>query len=235
MDKTVLKQAGLNNNEIEVYLCLIRLGSITVSRISQETNLHRSNLYDTIEKLQNKGLVSHIIKNNIKYYQAAPPTRILEYLKEKLNIVSSIIPDLTKLSELPKEKTIVELYKGKEGLKTVFKDIIKTTKEFYVFGEAEKIEEILPIYSKQFFRQIDEKNIKEKVIFKKQTKIKSKTKKGEYKFISEEYYVPTSFNIYNNKVALFIWSLPIYIILITNKEIADSYRKYFNVMWKLAE
>jgi len=177
MDKKILKQAGLSDQEVDVYLGLLRLGSVAVSKISQETGLHRSNLYDTLEKLQSKGLVSHIIKSNIKYYQATHPDRIVSYLKERIDNIRTILPELIDLTKLPKEKTHVEIFKAKEGIKTIFKDIINTGGDYCVYGCAERFEELFPIYSQQFFRQVDEKKIKERVIFEEGTKIKIKTKK----------------------------------------------------------
>ena len=235
MNKKVLKEAGLSEQEIEIYLTLVRLGSITVSRISQETGLHRSNLYDTLEKLQNKGLASHIIKNNIKYYQATHPERLVSYLEERLDNVKSVIPELLKMSALPKEETEVEVFKAREGIKTVFKDIISSGKDFWVYGSAEKFEKLFPIYSKQFFRLVDEKKIKERIIFEQGTKINIKTIKGEYRFISKEHVVPTSFNVYGNNVALFIWTPPMFAIMIKNKDVAETYRMYFKFLWKMCE
>ena len=234
MDKDILKQVGLSEQEADIYLALLRLGSVVVSKISQETGLHRSNLYDTLEKLQNKGLVSYIVRNNIKYYQATHPDRLVSNLKEKLENVKRIVPELIDLTKLPKEETQVEIYKAKEGIKTIFKDIVNSGDDYCVYGAAEKFEELLPVYSKQFFRQVNEKKIKEMIIFKESTKTDIKTVKGKYRFISDKYVVPTSFNVYGNKVALFIWSLPMYVILISNKDIANTYRNYFKFLWGLA-
>ena len=73
MNKEILKEAGLNNNEIEVYLALTKYGSIAVSKISQITNLHRSNLYDTLEKLpptceQEDLLISKMEESELKTF-----------------------------------------------------------------------------------------------------------------------------------------------------------------------
>jgi sugar-specific transcriptional regulator TrmB len=235
MNKEILKEAGLNNNEIEVYLALTKYGSIAVSKISQITNLHRSNLYDTLEKLHNKGLVSHVITNNVKHYQATKPSRLIGYFEERLDNVKGIIPELEGLSKLPKEETVVELFKGKEGIKSVFKDILDEGKENWVCGAAEKFEELLPIFSKQYLRQINEKKMVEKIIFEEGTKVDIETNKGEYKFLSKEHDVPTSFNVYGDKVALFIWNTPMFAILIKSPEIAKTYKKYFEFLWGLSK
>ncbi len=41
-------------------------------------------------------------------------------------------------------------------------------------------------------------------------------------------------NIYADKVAIFMWSEPT-TILIKNEEVADAFREYFNLLWKLGK
>lgn len=235
MDKTILKEAGLNTNEIEVYLALVKYGSIAVSKISQITGLHRSNLYDTLEKLKDKGLASYVIISGIKYYQATTPSRLISYFEERLDNVKSIIPDLEGLSKLPKDEAIVELFKGKEGIKSIFKDILDEGKENLVYGAAEKFEELFPVFSKQYLRQINEKKIVEKIIFQQGTIVNIETNKGEYRFLPNEFNVPSSFNVYGDKVALFIWNQPMFAILIKSSDVAETYRTYFEFLWKLSK
>ena len=63
--KQVLSELGLSEGEIKVYMALLKLGSSPVSALKEETKLHRTTIYDFIEKLLNKGLVNHVIKNNV--------------------------------------------------------------------------------------------------------------------------------------------------------------------------
>ena len=125
MDKKILERVGLSKGEIEVYLTLLKLGSSLVSKIAQETGLHRTNIYDTLEKLKEKGLASYVIKENRKYYSASNPDKLLDYVKEKETEIKSILPELKEYLNISRSESIVEVYKGKEGLKSVLKDILK--------------------------------------------------------------------------------------------------------------
>ena len=49
---------------------------------------------------------------------------------------------------------------------------------------------------------------------------------------SDLYSSPAATNIYGNKVALIVWSENPFVVLIESKEIADSYRKKFEMLWK---
>ncbi len=78
-----LQELGFTAGEERVYLALLRIGHSTTGAIAKEANVSRSKLYEILEKLARKGIVSHYKKNNVAYFSAPPPKRILEYLKEK--------------------------------------------------------------------------------------------------------------------------------------------------------
>ena len=233
MNNEILKEIGLQDSEIKVYISLLKLKEATASQITQYTGLHRSNIYDIIEKLKERGLVSFIIKNNVKYFRASSPERILDYLKEKEEKIKLILPELISISKEKEENIKVEIYKGKEGIKTILNDIIKEGKNYFLFGHL-KFEELLPIYVKQFIRQLNEKNISEKAILEKGTKI-IPAKKHHYKYISKEFLFPNATIIYGNKIAIFVWQEPYYVILIQNKDLSVSYKIHFNLLWKVAK
>src|SRR3989344_1355749 len=131
---TALKELGLSEAESAVYLALLKLGSSPVSAIKEESQVHRTNIYDLLERLLNKGLVNYVIKNNVKYYNTAEPTKLLDYIKEKENIVQNILPSLEQLSHFRKEDMKIEVYKGVEGVKTVLNDVLRIGKDYVIFG-----------------------------------------------------------------------------------------------------
>jgi sugar-specific transcriptional regulator TrmB len=128
-EKEVLKELGLSDGETKVYLALLKLGPSTVNKITKITEQHRTTIYDFLEKLLNKGLVNYVIKNNVKYYKATHPNKLMDLLKEKEDNLKNIMPSLIDLSKFQKEEVKVEVYKGKEGLKTVMLDVIRSGKE----------------------------------------------------------------------------------------------------------
>ena len=65
MEEELLAEFGLTRNEIRVYLTLLKMGSALAGEITEKTGIHRRNIYDSLERLQEKGLVSFVIINNI--------------------------------------------------------------------------------------------------------------------------------------------------------------------------
>ncbi|MBI2581890.1 helix-turn-helix domain-containing protein [Candidatus Woesearchaeota archaeon] len=94
-----LKTIGLSEGESKIYLALLKIGSSTVAKITKEVKIHRTNVYDFLEKLLIKGLVNYVIKGGVKHFKATHPNKLHDYLKEKENVVSTILPNLTELAK----------------------------------------------------------------------------------------------------------------------------------------
>jgi sugar-specific transcriptional regulator TrmB len=230
-----LHQAGLTENESKVYVTLLELGPSHAGLISRKSGLHRRVVYDTIEMLIQKGLIGYIIKNNVKLFQASNPERILELLEEKEQYVNEIMPQMLSLFSKTKEKEETNFYKGKNGLKTVFEEQLAVGKEILILGASPLAYEILQFYFKWFDKRRVENRIKARIIFNK-TERKPRIPYSEIRFLPEKYSSPLAVNIYGDKVAIILWSKEKpFAVVITQKEIADGYRKHFELMWKIAK
>jgi len=227
-----LKQAGLTNNEAKVYIALVDLGPALAGQISRRTGLHRRTIYDTTEMLIKKGLVGYILKNNRRLFQASNPNRILEIIEEKQEILMPLVQDLNQRYLSKKEKQETNFYKGKEGLKTIFEDQLDA-KEILILGASPKAYEVLQFYFKWYDKKRKEKKIHSRIIAsdKKIKKIPLST----IKYLPQKYSNPVAVNIYNDKTAIILWASEPIAILIKNKEISEGYKKYFELMWKIAK
>ena len=68
MDIKALENLGLSNVEAKVYLALLEVGSVVANKIAEQSGIHRRTVYDALETLIEKGLVSFVIEANKKYY-----------------------------------------------------------------------------------------------------------------------------------------------------------------------
>jgi sugar-specific transcriptional regulator TrmB len=234
-----LKELGLTDNEVRIYLLLLKEGMLNPTEIAQKLGLHRGYVYDALERMQEKEVISVILKANKKHFQATSPENLIELLKFKLENFEKIVPELIKLENLKKEETKVELHKGKRVYRVLLKDMIATLKkndEAYLVGIDEEvlITEVEPIYLKQYINTIKSKKIKEKIIIKTGGK-KLKNTNLQYKELDERYIGKTAQIIYTDKVAIFILGVPYYLIIIENKDVAETYRKQFNLLWSIAK
>lgn len=239
MDREILKRLGMTHNEIEIYLSLLSSKEQSVNEISSKTGLHRRVVYDAVERLTEKGFVSYLIKGK-KIYQPLPPERLFDYLNEIKDEVNSIIPELKTLYLHEKEEMNVEVIKGKQVLRRILMDIFNTIKEqggdLLIMGvEEEKFTEFDEIAILQHITRFRKNNFKEKLLSKIGEKIFYEGGQSEYRFIPEHMFNPNPTHVYGDKIAMVIWGNPTYGIIITNKQVADANRKFFNALWDIAK
>ena len=232
MDLFVLKQLGLTNNEAKIYLALLEVGPCSAGKISNKSGLHRRSVYDSLNILIDKGLVSYILKNNIKVFSPCSPNRFKDILFEKQNLLDSILPDMLSFFESSKKCEETNFFKGREGLKSVFEDQLEVGCEILVIGASPLAYDILQFYFKWFDKKRVKHKIKTRVIFNKPDK-NIKIPFSEVRFLPQKYMSPLAINIYGDKVAIILWSKnnPLAIV-IKNKMISEGYKKYFEVMWR---
>ncbi len=240
MNEEALINAGLFRNEAKVYLALLKLGTASVTEISRKSGVERTLIYGVIEKLMEKGLVSSIIKINKKYFEPAPPQKLLDLIKEKEKYVEEALPELEGLYKTTEKKQEVHHYKGKEGAKTILEALLKeNSREWLIFGTTGKTSELLSYYLPQFHRKRIEKSIIFKAIYSEDSveraKEIKKMKLTEVKLLPKAYMTPTHISIVGNKVGIILWAEDPLGILIENAEIANSFRNYFNLLWKIAK
>ena len=233
--RTVLAELGLSEGEIKVYLALLKLGPCPVSHIKEETGMHRTTIYDFIEKLINKALVSYVTKKNKHYYQATHPNRLMDFLNEKRDHLQQILPELNKLANYKKEDIKVEVLRGREGWKAFLNSVIRVGKDGWTIGfDESKYEKLFPIVMKQYFRQLKEKNIHEYCVVQEGAKFLYDNPTTHYRFISKQHFNPNPAMVFGDFVALHIWE-PLTIILIYNKHFAESFRNFIKMLWDMAK
>lgn len=232
----LLQNLGLEEKESKVYLVLLKLSEATATAISEKANLDRTLIYQLANKLIEKGLVSYIIKNNVKYFYPANPKKLLQDLKNKEKELQKIMPKLINLTKTQEQETKVEIYRGMEGLKTILKDIIRTKEDYIAFGEEGRPQKILSIDMHQFLKELEKNKIKEKVLVREDLRKKVlKSKNSIFKYLPKEHLSPVTTIVYGDKTANFIWTSPYHVIVITNKEVANSFRSHFKALWKIAK
>jgi len=228
-----LRKIGLSDSETKVYTTLLRFGELNVSEISQNSGLHRTNIYDSLEKLKEKGLVSYLSKDNKQFFRAANPDGLLTYLKEQESVVENIIPELKDMQSRIPEKVTVEIFKGKQGFKSALKDILDRKSEVLGYSISGQLRKFLPEFSEYYFREQTKSKIIHKFIYTEGTKPPSKY--YEIRYLSKEFVGNTGNLCYGDTILNLIWEPEMVAIKIKSKQLSDNFRKHFGLLWKIAK
>lgn len=227
-----LREAGLTDNEEKVYSALIEIGASLAGKISRKTGLHRRTVYDVTETLIKKGLVGYILKNNRRVFSAVNPQRIIDSMDEKRNSLIPLISSLREKFESSKKKEQTNFYKGKNGLKMIFESQLEYP-EILILGANRQAYEKMPYYFKWFNERRKKKKVKIRVI----TSDRSINPKilAETRYLSDKYADHMVINIYGDSVAMILWAKEPFAIVVEQQEFASGYRKYFELLWKIAK
>lgn len=130
----LLTQLGLAKNEARIYEALLREGECSVGTIAIKSKVHRRNVYDSLQRLIEKGLVFEILEKHENHYQAVEPRKLLELVEEKKTLIKKALPDLEQLfSGTPKTEQVF-IYRGSEGWKNYLRDILRIGQPAYFIG-----------------------------------------------------------------------------------------------------
>ena len=243
-----LKSIGLTDGEIKIYLALLEIGSSSIGNIIKKSKISGSKTYEVLDRLIQKGLVNFVIKNGVKYFEASSPNKILDYLNEKekqieeeKTTIQRIIPELL-LKQNSSSKSEVKVFTGFEGLKTANEDIINSLKkgeEWLSMGLTEQPENWENYFNKRQLERAKKGIIHKHLLNEKYKSLYHKRKKlphTEFRFLQKDFEMPTSTEIYSNKIIIFILikENPM-AIMVESQEVSKSFRKYFKHMWKTAK
>ncbi|MEK6934756.1 MAG: helix-turn-helix domain-containing protein [Nanoarchaeota archaeon] len=240
MDKEqALREFGLTDKESEVYLTLLPLGSVNLQELAKRIDLPRTTIYNTLNYLYTKGLISKIVKGHITYFEAVNPEKLIDTLNQKKEIILSVLPELESLKKEIKESSGVEIYEGFKGISTILADIFKEKQQTYYFGSYSKSVEILKHLPEHFRVLRITKKIPAKIVidpYDEETFHKSSYKKiTEIRFVESLKNFPCMIFIYGNKVAIYTVEGELIGIIIKNKEFSQAMKIIFNLYWKLGK
>jgi len=243
-----LENIGLTGGEVKVYLSLLELETSTTGPIFKKAKVPESKIYSILEKLQEKGLVSFVIKNNVKHYSATMPDNLIDFIEEKRQtlqdqkekIKNEIIPKIEAKKKTPQNKTSATVYEGMKGIKSAFTYMLSRLKkgdEYFVFSLSEDLIKPRAIH---FFQDFHKKRAakKVKVNFIAEDKIKKTLQKHYvYPLMKRKYSktsLPVGTLIFNGHVMTMVWGENPTTVIIESQTNYQRYLDFFKEVWKSA-
>ena len=242
-----LRGIGLTDGESKAYLALLDIGSSSVGPIAKKTGISYSKIYEVLQRLTDKGLVSFIIKEKTKYFQAVEPRRLYEFLEiqesrieENKDKLKRLIPKLEKLGKFHKKEE-AQIFAGISGVRAAYEHLIKDAKKgdislfFYVYDGryAEYVDDFYIRTSSLFRRRgIRFFGISHRE-YRRSRLLKFSHLNIKMRFVS--FPLPGTIDIFQDKILHIAWSDKPLGILIQSKEIAENLRRYFNEVWRIAK
>lgn len=247
MDIEVLRELGLTEGEIKVYLALSRLGESTSGPLVDESGVSVSKVYTILDRLAKKGLASHIVKRKTKYFRAADPNRLLVYwqekeenLKQQRDKLKELIPILSVQQQTAITSETAQVYDGLKGIQTARERslrLLKKGEQMWVIGISRTpYDGPMNSYFKKYHKLRYEKGIKCKYIYNEYAKDPYGIDSSKYP-LSEVRYMPHDLvthgwlEIYGDTVTIGINKGRSFSVVIQNQDVADSFKVYAEMLW----
>lgn len=245
MDYTDLEKLGLNKSEAKIYLGLLRLGKGTASELSKMLGIHRNIVYENLDKLIEKGIVSVLNLDGKRTFLAENSKAVIEYLDnqktkidEKMRLVHSLEPEINKLLQIRKTEDNVSLFRGIKAIKKILIEILES-REYWVVGVSNDSVQILgETFWKNFNIKRESNKIKEHLLFNVDFKNIVNITSSKYslkRILPTDLRQLTEIMLYDNKAVLIVYSLDPIAVMIDNRDIFNMYKVHFDFLWKLSK
>ncbi len=245
MDTTLLEGAGLTRGEAKVYLALLERGPSTSGPIVQESGITKSIIYRILDRLIKKGLVSYIVKEKTKHYQAAHPTKLLEYIDERKESLESqrekineAIPQL--LMKHAAKQSSGTIFEGFSGMVSAYEQIytrLKAGDECYFMGIPGEQPEHFRAYWVKDHKRREKAKIKVRLLYNTDAARSTLENRNSFGY-AEARYMPVTITTpawilgYKDVTIICIPSTHSITVQIINAEIGNSFKAYFEALWK---
>ncbi len=253
--KEFCKKLGLTAKQGEVYESVFSLGSASAADVARQTGINRTLIYDHLNVLVEKGLVSLSVANGKRVFTALPPETLVETLEDELRERESERERALKeiagaLPELKRRfnsggRVSASILLGEKGVRNLFRDIVSTLKrgeEDLVFIANYEGRRILGNTIEQYYARCGRKGTRIRVIFDSRPETirvaheTARLRGVTARLLPADYSSLTTFHVYGGKVSLLLFSEgEVFGLLVDNAKIADGLRKHFEALWKNAE
>ncbi|MFA4995930.1 MAG: helix-turn-helix domain-containing protein [Patescibacteria group bacterium] len=233
-----LANFGLRPLEAAVYLTILKLGQSTVGKISQESSIQRTFVYDLLHELQEKGLVSCAEVRGVKNFSAISFASFKRLQENKVKRFESILPELLLFEKSVGDRPKITMYEGRDGLAAAQYDTLQfPNSEISAYAAAEGLYYDEPGFAKNYIKERVKNNIRVRAICpdsellrpyvernKAELRISRTVPAGQFPFTNE-------IDIYGNKVAILSYTGELLAVIIESESVARTQRMIFELAW----
>ena len=237
MELEIIRKAGLSEAQAKTYLALVQHGELSPAKIAEYTGETRTNTYAILEKLEKANLVK-LGDGKKKVFIAAHPS-MLETIAEKKRraavkneemlkaSMSTLLDAFYAHSEQPEVKTFI----GYDGVKDIYRDILRTGETVYLL-RTEKDEKVIDFIN-SYRHEMGEKKVKTIALAPDTPEGRKNSSDGmDEKVLFDRvtmprnvYTAPVTTMVYGRKVALVAYGEEEMSTIISSKTLAESIRQ----------
>lgn len=242
----ILKQLGLTQTEIKIYITGLNYYDISVNELVKQTGLNRTTIYHALGTLSKKALIAKKSNGNKLLFIMTKPDRIGNLLDEKISFlkkqkeeVSALVPLLLHQLNQVEYKVNVSHYEGIEGVKLVIEDALYCkSRHWDVIAPIDNFfSQFDPNYKKYFMDTRRSRGLTTRSLWERKDSQKKLTaaqiKERNPRILPEVMFgkFRSVICIYDDKLLIINSLKEITAVLVQSKEIHDTILAVFEGLW----
>lgn len=252
MIQDALHRLGLDEKEIALYLRLLQLGQSRASTLAYQMGLPRTTVQNILNRLEKEDIVHVSYEKNVNVYTPAHPSELLELLdlrKRRLNLeltqtekdLQTIMPQLLGMVHSNKNVPNVRFYRGRDAVRTVLFDTLKSKTELKDFANIDAMFEHVQDINDEYVAEREKTTVTKRSLLLdtpfarhvyESGKYSPKSHKG-YKWVpAKKYPFSLEMNIYDGKISYLTYvENDIVGVIIQNDTIYQMHDSMWNLIW----
>ena len=239
-----LREFGLKEKEASVYLASLALGATTILKLSKQSEVSRTTIYEVIDALEKKGLMKKVIKGLKTLYAPEHPERLENTLELKRTLLQKVLPELEGKYHLKSTESAIKYYEGLNAIKNVYSDLLKDLKPHDFYYAISNTDEWQTMDDDYFMKNHVEKraelDITTNLLFV-DTKISQYRKQIERNYNEKIRLLPKNSDIHVDmaitpyKLVMFQLHEPLIALVIENKTMISNQKALFEILWNKSD
>lgn len=236
-----LHDFGLTKKQAKVYLTSLQLGSASIQDIARASKEQRTNLYDAVTELVEKGLMSIVPVGKRRHYEAQDPKALKVVLHDKERALSEVLPQFASLYGAGEVKPKIRYYPGVEGYRQAYEDSLTTTEKKLV--GIFSVQDIWEVLGKEYLDEMIRRRVKKGIALRTvRSNVREKEQPypsrlgelRELRFAPAGIDFPITTYVYDNKVMILSSKRETFGLIIESQDIATAHRHYFDALWQIS-
>lgn len=233
---THLQQLGLSDQETNIYLAALKLGTSKASAIAAEAGMKRTTVYHELKLLAQKGFILVQFSGTERRYRAQPPNKLATYYRNKLQSFEQIIPQLLELERKHAQTVGIRFIETVTELSRFYEDILAEyeKRSYLIIGDAHGWQSVAPEFFNDYRRRRAAAKIKTKLLLTADSKVINPTDPTllrEVRYLPIGYHCKTTIDIYDDKILIISPELTSLAVVIEIPAMTDIFKMVFGVMW----
>lgn len=166
-----LQAAGLTPGEAQIYELLLNMGPSPAQIILKKTELKRGNVYNILDSLAKKGLVTLDEAGKKTVFKPVSPNALNDLMakqeestRQGKRQIEDVFENLRSLYALTQEKPVIRYFEGLEGIKAVTYDTLRAKGLILSYIDSESVEALKGWNDSDYVKKRRDLGIKKRII-----------------------------------------------------------------------